>query len=142
AAGWTLFATMALPIAVPAAASVLLLGAGVAGHRAAVRAARADARDRAQIRRLEQGEPGRAEPRSLASEPTTTRAGRVNRPGKDGLEPPIGTEKGAHAGGGTGEHPEPGGAGSDATASLRISVDPELIEESAEQREWTPVPVP
>ncbi|MGC0249479.1 hypothetical protein [Pseudactinotalea sp. Z1748] len=45
AALWTLFATITLPIAAPIAASVLLVAAGVAGRRAAVRAAIAETRE-------------------------------------------------------------------------------------------------
>lgn len=161
AAGWGLFATITFPIAVPIAASVLLVAAAVAGRRAAVRAARAEDREHlaGPVGRTRRGGSGSAGA-SSQERPTTTRTGPVRharRTSQGEAASPEGADDTAPADSGAATEGRDGTGGpavtpptrtpvSERTGSLRISVDPATIDSAvpgAEQDEgWTPVPVP
>lgn len=171
AALWTLFATITLPIAAPIVASVLLVAAGVAGRRAAVRAALAESReaersdrpartDRNPRRRSATGSSAAGAERVEQDKPTTATgplAVRHARRSSQGEAAPAPAEtqeggeatKAAVADGGTGEDapvaPPKRTPVSERTGSLRISVDPATIDNPVAidtAEGWTPVPVP
>src|SRR5699024_7997327 len=79
ATAWTLFATITFPLAAPITASVVLLAAAVAGRRAAVRAARAEAREQASAGNARRRKPGpqQAAPDAGAEQGTTATTGAV-----------------------------------------------------------------
>ncbi|MGC0272959.1 hypothetical protein ACO0LV_08185 [Pseudactinotalea sp. Z1739] len=156
AALWTLFVTITLPIAAPIAASVLLVAAGVAGRRAAVRAAFAETREAertdrtthtdrtARTGRNPRRRGGTAGAERAEQESPTTATGplavRHARRSSQGEAAPVPAEtqergeatKAGVADDGTGQDapvaPPTRTPVSERTGSLRISVDPATID--------------
>jgi len=150
---WVLFAATTFPIAPAIAATALLLAATVAGRRAAVRAARAEARERVAL--------GPDRPRHDAKTgeegTTTSKTGQMRHARRSGEHSSTSVPEARESAGSAGITEDTARATTgpvrtpvaERTGSLRISVDPAQAGaetragEGGEREEgWTPVPVP